>query len=223
MAEKKKKKQSYLEQPLQKLAHSLGLVSNPDAAAVRKEAYAGYTPKKKPAPKTPSAPAKGGVRITYGENTNASAMDRAATDASRAKLAKKAPSAKASAKASVGVSASSSGSVAPKKAKPAPSYAERRTAMEVVQKSYRAEKKAAEAPAARKATTPAATPKKPASEAPKPVQKPSYKKGPASGEMAYKAPKFSGNWQGAAATDMQKRGGARINRGGGLLGKLRKK
>lgn len=84
-------------------------------------------------------------------------------------------------------------------------------------------KKAAEAPAAKKATTPAAAPKKPASKAPKPAQQPSMKKGPASGEMAYKAPKFSGNWQGAAPTDMQKRGGAKISRGGGLLGKLRKK
>ena len=31
---------------------------------------------------------KGGHRITYGENSNASAMDRAATDAARARLPK---------------------------------------------------------------------------------------------------------------------------------------
>lgn len=34
---------------------------------------------------------------------------------------------------------------------------------------------------------------------------------------------FSGNWVGAAPTEMQKRGGAKINRGGGLLGAIRKK
>lgn len=68
------------------------------------------------------------------------------------------------------------------------------------------------------ATTPAAPPKKAAVASPKPVQKPSFSKGPASGKMS-----FSGNWQGAAPSEMQKRGGARINRGGGILGKLRGK
>jgi hypothetical protein len=64
---------------------------------------------------------------------------------------------------------------------------------------------------------------KPAREAPKAVKKPSYEKGPASGEMAYSPPKFSGNWQGAAPTEMQKRGGARKTGNGGLLGVVKRK
>jgi hypothetical protein len=181
-------------------------------------------------------------RVEYGENSNASAMDRAATDASRAKAASKAPSVKvkASAKASSGVSASAKSSVAVKKAAKnlsgiiggygAVAYnTDRKKGF-----SPTPPKKAAEAPAAKKATTPAAAPKKPASEAPKPAAKPSLKKGSTT-PPAYTIPKakpqlgskvssgFSGNWQGAAATDMQKRGGAKISRGGGLLGKLRKK
>jgi hypothetical protein len=75
-----------------------------------------------------------------------------------------------------------------------------------------------------KAATPAPKPKaKPAAAPPKPTMKPS--KGPASGKMAYEAPKsnFKGNWVGAAPTDMQKRGGAKISRGGGLLGAVKRK
>jgi hypothetical protein len=37
------------------------------------------------------------------------------------------------------------------------------------------------------------------------------------------APAFKGDWKGAAPTAMQARGGARINRGGGLLGLIKKK
>lgn len=37
------------------------------------------------------------------------------------------------------------------------------------------------------------------------------------------APAFKGNWKGAAPTAMQARGGARINRGGGLLGLIKRK
>jgi hypothetical protein len=89
--------------------------------------------------------------------------------------------------------------------------------------------------------TPAPKPKaKPASDAPRPsttVPKPTarpMKKASASAP-AYTPPKaekrtggkvssgFSGNWTGAAATDMQKRGGAKINRGGGLLGAVKRK
>lgn len=68
------------------------------------------------------------------------------------------------------------------------------------------------------ATTPAAAPRKPASGAPKPTARPSLNKGPASGKMS-----FSGNWTGAAPSEMQKRGGARINRNGGILGAIKRK
>lgn len=68
------------------------------------------------------------------------------------------------------------------------------------------------------ATTPAAPPKKAAVAPSRAPQKPSFSKGPASGKMA-----FSGNWQGAAPSEMQKRGGARINRNGGILGAIRRK
>ena len=37
------------------------------------------------------------------------------------------------------------------------------------------------------------------------------------------APAFKGNWKGAAPSAMQARGGARINRGGGLLGLIKRK
>lgn len=69
---------------------------------------------------------------------------------------------------------------------------------------------------------------------PKPTAKPTFSKG-SSSPPAYAIPKakpqvggkvssgFHGNWVGAAPSEMQKRGGARINRGGGLLGKLRSK
>lgn len=220
MAEKKKK-DDYFARGLQKIGYNLGLVDNPDVSAVRKEAYKGYTPKKKPAPKAAAkAPDKGGHRITYGESTNASAMDRAATDAARARLpkAKAAGTGKGNPK-----TVNSFKKVEQPKSKP--SYAERRTAMKEVLEGYRAEKKTP-------ATTPAAPDKKPVSNAPRPTARPSMKKG-SSSPPAYTPDKpqkrgnvtsgFSGNWVGAAPTEMQKRGGARINPGGGLLGKLRKK
>ena len=85
---------------------------------------------------------------------------------------------------------------------------------------------------AKKATPAPKPPAKPAREAPKPTARPSFSKG-SSSPPAYtpeKAQKrgnvtsgFQGNWTGAAPSEMQKRGGAKINRGGGLLGKLRKK
>jgi hypothetical protein len=78
--------------------------------------------------------------------------------------------------------------------------------------------------AKKETATVAAKPKaKPAAAPPKPTMKPS--KGPASGKMAYEAPKsnFKGNWTGAAPTEMQKRGGAKISRGGGLLGAIKRK
>lgn len=79
-----------------------------------------------------------------------------------------------------------------------------------------------------KATTPPKPTAKPARDVPKPVSKPSFSKGSTT-PPAYKpdSPQkrgnvtsgFSGNWQGAAPTEMQKRGGARVNHGGGLFGK----
>jgi len=85
-----------------------------------------------------------------------------------------------------------------------------------------------------KAASPAPKPKaKPAREAPKAAAAP-MKKASASAP-AYSPPKaekrvggkvtsgFSGNWVGAAPTAMQARGGAKISRGGGLLGKLKKR
>lgn len=85
-----------------------------------------------------------------------------------------------------------------------------------------------------KATTVPKPKARPSAAPPKPTARPSMSKG-SSSPPAYAIPKakpqlggkvssgFQGNWAGAAATDMQKRGGARINRGGGLLGLLRKK
>ena len=83
--------------------------------------------------------------------------------------------------------------------------------------------------------TPVPKPKaRPSVAPPKPVARPSFNKG-SSSPPAYTPEKakpqlgkkvssgFSGNWQGAAPSEMQKRGGARINRGGGILGKLRGK
>ena len=177
---------------------------------------------------------KGGHRITYGENSNASAMDRAATDAARARLSKtKAPKAKVT-QTNPGLSPdpvfikqqiAKNKKAKAEAPKAKPSYAERRTAMKEVLEGYRAEKKAP-------ATTPAAPAEKPASKAPRPTARPSMKKG-SSSPPAYTPDKpqkrgnvtsgFSGNWVGAAPTEMQKRGGAKINRGGGLLGAIRKK
>lgn len=80
--------------------------------------------------------------------------------------------------------------------------------------------------------TPAPKPTaKPASAAPKPTARP-MKKSSASApaytpEKAQKRGNvtsgFSGNWTGAAPTEMQKRGGAKISRGGGLLGAVKRK
>lgn len=222
MAEKKRKP-SYLEEPLQKAAYKLGLVDNPSASAVRKDAYAGYTPKKKAAPKTPSAPAKGGVRITHGENSNASAMDRASADAARSRLPKSkiGVSGKVSGKAGVGLSTSVKTSVGPATRKsPQPPSAGNSNPMATTLAGK--PKKAAVAPS------------KASVEAPKSKAKPSFSKS-SSSPPAYTPPKaekrvggnvtsgFSGNWTGAAATDMQKRGGAKKNYGGGILGKLRNK
>ena len=171
-------------------------------------------------------------------------MDRAAADAARARLPKtKTPVAKPKVtqtnpglspdpvfiKEQIAKNKKASGAPAAKAATPAPkpSYAERRTAMKEVLEGYRAEKKAS-------ATTPAATPKKAATDVPKPKAKPSYSKG-SSSPPAYTPEKakpqlgkkvtsgFSGNWTGAAPTEMQKRGGAKISRGGGLLGAIKRK
>lgn len=79
-------------------------------------------------------------------------------------------------------------------------------------------RKAAGAPKPKAKPQAAPAPKKAASEAPKPVSKPAFKKGPASGKMS-----FSGNWTGAAPTDMQARGGARRTGNGGLIGAIRRK
>jgi len=81
--------------------------------------------------------------------------------------------------------------------------------------------------------TPAPKPKaKPSVAPPKPTARPSFSKASTT-PPAYtpeKAQKrgsvtsgFSGNWQNAAPSEMQKRGGAKKNYGGGLLGKLRGK
>lgn len=258
MAEKKKKKDDYLARGLQKIGHSLGLVSNPDVDAVRKEAYGGkmpgtprqnkdvlgihggygvqaYNTDRKPgwAPPRVRNESKGGPRISYGESTNASAMDRAELDAARARLPKaSAPKVSGKSAASSGASASGTGSAKVSR-KSTPSYAERRTAMQSVQENYRKEK-AAKANSKASATTPAAPSKKAATDVPKPTAKPSMAKG-SSSPPAYTPEKAKpqlgkkvtsgvvANWTGAGATDMQKRGGARIDRGGGLLGKLRKK
>jgi hypothetical protein len=197
-----------------------------------------------------------GHRITYGENSNASHMDRAAADAARSRLPK--------AKATVSGKGNpkTTNTYTPKaKSKPKPG--------DIVgvfgghgATAYNTDRmpgfsstphKAAGAPKTRAATTPpyaglnkapGASPAKTATPAPKPKAKPSstppkaatvpMKKASAS-PPAYTPEKakpqlgkkvtsgFSGNWAGAAATDMQKRGGAKINRGGGLLGLLRKK
>jgi len=84
-----------------------------------------------------------------------------------------------------------------------------------------------------KPATPAPKPKaKPSVAPPKPTARPSFSKASTT-PPAYtpeKAQKrgsvtsgFSGNWQNAAPSEMQKRGGAKKNYGGGLLGKLRGK
>ena len=152
-----------------------------------------------------------GHRITYGENSNASHMDRAAADAARSRLpkAKATVSGKGNPKTTnaytpaakpkaIGARPETPGAYPAKKATPAP---------KPKAKPSVAPPKAATVPMKKaSASPPAYTPEK---------AKPQLGKKVTSG--------FSGNWVGAAPTEMQKRGGARINRGGGLLGLLRKK
>jgi hypothetical protein len=72
-------------------------------------------------------------------------------------------------------------------------------------------------PKAAKSAAPKAKPARPvptaAAAAPKPKARPA----------APAASTFKGNWKGAAPTEMQKRAGARIDRGGGLIGMLKRK
>lgn len=79
-------------------------------------------------------------------------------------------------------------------------------------------------PAPKPKAKPSSTPPRPSTKAPKPTMKPS--KGPASGKMSYtppKKPSFSGNWQGAAPSEMQARGGARKTGSSGILGAIKRK
>jgi hypothetical protein len=171
--------------------------------------------------------AKSKHRVSYGENTNASAVDRAATDASRARIASSESKARAS-------RVDRYKHVIEQKRLHAPVTRVEGRADAGAGMSYNGPKKAAKAPAAKKATTPAAAPKKPASGAPKPKARPSMSKGSAT-PPSYAIPKakpqlgkkvssgFQGNWTGAAPTDMQKRGGARKTGSGGILGAIKRK
>lgn len=76
------------------------------------------------------------------------------------------------------------------------------------------------APAAPK---PKARPAMPAKAvAPKPKARPAMPAKAAAPMPKAKPVTFRGNWVGAAPTEMQKRGGARIDRGGGILGALKR-
>ena len=90
--------------------------------------------------------------------------------------------------------------------------------VDTVNKAGKGDKKTASAPKPKARPTTTSTETRAMAAPPKPKERPSFSKGPASGKMS-----FSGNWTGAALTEMQKRGGAKINRGGGLLGMLKKK
>jgi len=80
-------------------------------------------------------------------------------------------------------------------------------------------RKAAGAPKPKAKPQTAKKAEKASSTPPKPKLKPSKA---AAGEKA-KKPSFSGNWKGAAPTEMQKRGGAKRTGNGGLLGAIRRK
>jgi hypothetical protein len=67
-------------------------------------------------------------------------------------------------------------------------------------------------------------PSKPAVARPKPKARPvvAAASAPAAPKPKAKPVTFSGNWKGAAPTEMQKRAGARVDRGGGILGALKR-
>jgi len=243
----KKRKPSYVEKPLQKIAYKLGLADNPDPAAVRKKAYGSVASNRKPPvpPKKASSLPDAKMKSDFKK-----VSDTAFNTERRADSKPKNPN----------------DGVGPKKAVASKNVFKRTKGNTVASDAYndvriplnRARREAKSetqnlpgAPKPKKANpnlgigegvrssspkaaSPAPKPKaKPAREAPKAAAAP-MKKASASAP-AYTPPKaekrtggkvtsgFSGNWVGAAPTAMQARGGAKISRGGGLLGKLKKR